>query len=536
MFVDKTYRMVVRQVGLHLLACGVRTTHVSQRARRFLHDRAALLVALFALQALCYSYFFTAVIFSNHTFPGTRPYAFPSFKTNLEGRWFADLLILFQGRSGVQPVMMVAAAALQAVNGVLLGHLVGLRGFGSLFATGAVLCLFPAFADYYSFTIDHLAFVCGDTFALLGTLLFVRGRITWARVAGTGGLYVLALACYQPKIALVCFMAGIGILLRFQRHDDHKAREDVATMLSSAGGMAAAIVAASAISWMSARLLITLPAGARNHVNSLPELLEEIPAAYRWFWPAMTVDLGGLPARLSFFPAAGMLWGMLMMAVGLFRKGVLPGLAGLGLLALIPLELDAAHLVNSLTWDHCGRITAACGYCLAFFLGYGLRSRLSRYPCGVALAASGYCFAILAMQTTNAAMFKTIYDVNSVNRLVARVEQLGDGPATRHRPLVIVGNFPPFRMEMFVRYPTRAHGAHVFTDSFAEYRQPDILNFFMGVDAFRPPTRSELERAIGTTGGKNAWPQEDSVYLAEDTVVVLLEPYHPDVLVTRPTP
>jgi len=70
------------------------------------------------LQFITYSYFFTSLIFTNHTFPNSWLYPYPSFKTQGEGRWLADIIIWLQGGSGVQPFQMFIATTLQSINGI----------------------------------------------------------------------------------------------------------------------------------------------------------------------------------------------------------------------------------------------------------------------------------------------------------------------------------------------------------------------------------------------------------------------------------
>jgi uncharacterized RDD family membrane protein YckC len=95
----------------------------SELTREWLRRRWAELCALCALQFACYTYFLTIPLLSNHTFPNVWIYNYPSWKTASEGRWFADLIILFQGSSGVQSFQFFCVVILQAVNGLLLADL-----------------------------------------------------------------------------------------------------------------------------------------------------------------------------------------------------------------------------------------------------------------------------------------------------------------------------------------------------------------------------------------------------------------------------
>ena len=92
-----------------------------------LRRHQGVLAALLLLQVVAYGYLFTVPIFTDHTFPNSWLYPYPSFKTDGEGRWLADLVILLQGGSGVPSVQMAGAALLQAINGILFASLLGLR-------------------------------------------------------------------------------------------------------------------------------------------------------------------------------------------------------------------------------------------------------------------------------------------------------------------------------------------------------------------------------------------------------------------------
>ena len=108
---------------------------------------------------------------------------------------------------------MLCATALQAINGILFAELIGLRRKRDVLGVAALLCLYPAFLDYYSFVADQLSFVVGDHFAILGILLFVRSRPSLVRIMGAAFFFLLAIACHQPRIALISFLAAAVVLL-----------------------------------------------------------------------------------------------------------------------------------------------------------------------------------------------------------------------------------------------------------------------------------------------------------------------------------
>src|SRR5215831_10886376 len=56
-------------------------------------EYAGVFAGLLGLQLITYTYFFTSLIFTDHTFPNSGIYPYPSFKTVGEGRWLADFII-----------------------------------------------------------------------------------------------------------------------------------------------------------------------------------------------------------------------------------------------------------------------------------------------------------------------------------------------------------------------------------------------------------------------------------------------------------
>ena len=69
----------------------------SDTLRRWIGTNRETLAGLMILQILAYSYFFTTVVFTDHTIPNTWLYDYATFKTRLEGRWLVDLIIAADG-------------------------------------------------------------------------------------------------------------------------------------------------------------------------------------------------------------------------------------------------------------------------------------------------------------------------------------------------------------------------------------------------------------------------------------------------------
>jgi hypothetical protein len=492
-----------------------------------------IFLILMLLQITAYSYFYTTITFSNHTFPNIWLYQYPSFKTRGEGRWLADLIILAQGGSGVQSFQMICATALQAFNGILLAQFLGLREKRTILCIAAVLCMYPAFLDYYSFSVDHITFVLGDSFALLGALSFVKNRTFWGRIVGASSLFLLAIAAYQPKIALVSFLASSALLLRFTK--THETTAEISPMreaIIDTMAMAVTFSLALGLYWLTTKIVITLDLGNRVHLNTPSEVIGEIIASYPKTLTYFTTRSAGIPHSLQFLPAIGIVLGVTVVLREAWQKGAPIFFMALVILALMPITLRACYVTNNLSWQDTGRIVSANGYFLVFFLGYGLRVKILRGFSAAAAVICLYFFIILATQESNAAAFKTMYDINIINRIAARAEMVLGAPTESQWALVVAGHYPDFNRTQYVRYPNETSTAHIQSFAFEVYRQSKILNFFIGRNVFRQPTKDELNRAIESMRNKKPWPSSESVYVLNNILIVLLEPYRPDMPVT----
>jgi hypothetical protein len=486
------------------------------------------------LQAAVYSYFFTGIALTNHTFPNVWLNDYPTFKTIGEGRWLADLIIWAQGGSGVQSLQMIGATTLQALNGILLAQVLGIHRRRTVALLASVLCLYPAFLDYYSFSIDHVTFVLGDTLVLLGARNFLQSRSIWGRAGGTSLLFLLAIAAYQPKVALVGFM-GLGALLLhvLKPAEENYARPGACTSIFEAmGSMLLAVVMAVGLYWLTTRLLIKADFGFRTHLNTMSEAILEIRASYPKALAFFTKGSTGLPPWLKSLPGLGVAIGIASVLLKAWRTGLMAFVVTVAVLALMPFALRASFVINNQSWQDMGRILSAYGYCLVFFLGLGLGWKWLRGASVIVASVCLYHFAVLASQQSNAAALKGMYDTGSLTRIAARVELALGSAATVQRPLVVAGHYPNFDRSPYVRNFTGGTDANAFSPVFEVYRQTEILNFFLGRSVFRRPTKLELDRALRSIQGRAAWPATESVYLDDDILVIVLEAYRPGVPLT----
>jgi hypothetical protein len=494
---------------------------------------ARLFFVAYGFSILIYSYLFTTPLFTNHTLPNVWVGRYPGFTTLVEGRWFSDILFQLTGGSGVQPVQMAIAAALQIVNAFLLAALLGIRKQSHRLILALFLAAHPAFLDYYSYVLGDISFVAGDTLALLGVLALdrIRSRIAGALLAIL--CLVLSLATYQPKIALIGILLLIWCLLGLTRTTAEPAQPGNASprgLVRVVLGLIVAVTAAAIYS-ASALLIVAVGTGERTHLNAIGVLLHEALVAYPETYANFTSRVQYLPPWLTFLP-------LLVAAIGaaalLLRTPRRYWPLSLLLILLLPPALQASYLVNDQTWHFSGRILSADAYLLACLLALGWSVVPLRAVVTVAAWLMIYFFSLLATQAVNAAAMVTIFDLGKINRIVARMESVVPDLYDRPRAVVIVGDLTFASRQQFTGYSRFPYGAGLDTEAFANYRQVEILNFFLGREILMRPSNVEVSAVLSGAAGHRPWPAPESVYVQDGAMVVLLRPYAPDVSVTWP--
>jgi len=503
-----------------------------QKWRTACQQYGGVLATLVAIQIVVYSYFFTTVILTDHTFPNTWVQPYPSHRTREEGRWLQDLIIFFQGGAGVQPFQMFAAVTLQGINGILFARLLGLTKRFEVFLAAAVVCLYPAILDTYSFASDHLTFAIGDTLALAGILGLATSRPSPTNAIVSGLCFTLSLAAYGPKIAFIGLLCICHLAMSIVTDNDAADNDatssqsgDPRATLLRLGYVFAVFAAACACFYASSKLLVSQDAGMRVQLNSVEQMGQAVVQAYQKFLLYCTVESDYLPVSLRALPAMAVILGTVSLLLSARRKGATNIAIVAMLLALIPLVLRASYILNGNTYENNGRITYVNGYALVFFLAAALHRPLLKWCAMGMLLLLFYVMAVVGTQETNAAAMKTIYETNMVNRLAARIEEQTAGLYEGKLALVVIGKLPDFPYQRYVRYTNLKMQPHSRFTAFPFFRQVELLNFLFGQDVLQLPTAEQVERATASTKDRKPWPAADSVYVEDDVVVVLLQEY-----------
>jgi len=487
-------------------------------------------MALMAIQIVVYSYFFTMPILTDHSFPNMWVQPFPSHRTREEGRWFQDVIMLAQGGSGVPSLQMFAATALQAVNGILFARLLGIERAFETFLVAAVICLQPAILDTYCFSSDHLSFAFGDTLALMGTLCLARSRPNPLSAVVAGLCLMLSLATYGPKIAFlgllcVCHLATSLARPSADAPDTSEGTGDFRVEAKRIAYVGAVFAAACLCFFASTKLALSTDAGMRVQLNSPSQMVHAALAAYPRFLALCTTESDYLPVALRALPAVAVAMGCVALVLNAWRAGPAVKAVVMLLLATVPAVVRAAYILNPNSFEHQGRLTYVNGYAIVFFLAVALlRPRLKWFAMSLLLMLA-YFMAVVASQETNAAAMKTIYETNTLNRVASRIEDRVEDLYTGTHSLVVIGHIPDMQYQRFVRFKNRFATPHARYTAFPHFRQVPFLNFLFGRDVFRSPKAAEVERATASARGRKPWPAEESVYVEDGVVVVVLEPY-----------
>lgn len=491
------------------------------------------MLAAFAVNMLAFGYLFFAYIYTNHTFPNITHQIFPSFRTDLEGRWGADLVYLLQGRKGIPLLDLMLAVPIQIANGVLFARILNLKDAWSIFLSATLVSVHPFVSDYYAFSGDHLVFVVGDGLILLAFLVVSRHfRSLWA-VPLAAVLIQAGLSCYQPKIGLVATLFVCVAMARLASWDGtgpqlrQGARELLLHGLGILAGAALYLMLLKLSQWWlsnpaegnahsAIRLAIIDPSLILSRVRDVLSLSREALLSADYFGPVLRM-LPGLLLLLLVALIAGRLAVNRSSTADRMLAMVTLALA----LGLLPFAMLAPFMLSHVTYP-AGRVLTPIAYVTAFLplmLLRFARGRIARTAVlGLALFV-GYRFVLVNAEMGHLAHLRSEYELHFVNRVLSRIDQVIVPAPDRNYALVVVGEVPLPR----VLIPSTSQARSNQNDrGFIHYREVEMLNFMSGTERFRFPDAEQVRRALDLAAQSPVWPEDQSVAVLDGSVVVVV--------------
>ena len=243
--------------------------------------------------------------------------------------------------------------------------------------------------------------------------------------------------------------------------------------------------------------------------------------------------------QFNTLPSVGAIAAWALLAIGLaslLGQAALKGGFRLGavvlLLFLLPIALRASYIINNATGEDAGRIATGYLYLVAFVVAVSLNAPRVASLSLIASTALAYSYAVVDSRETSFLALKTIFETNEINRIVGRIEELL--PDFTQRSLIVIGE-PAFGLASdYMPDVNRALRPGIIANTFASFRQPQIVDFFLGRRVFSSPTQAEVDEALILAAKRKPWPNSDAVFLMDGAVVVLLTPVAKGVLTTVP--
>ncbi|MCX5496977.1 glucosyltransferase domain-containing protein [Kaistia dalseonensis] len=484
-------------------------------------ENALAILVAFGAALIAYSSIVTQFLFTNHSVPNIFIYPYPSFKTFYEGRWFADIIIRLGGGGGTQSFQALAGFFFQALNGVLFAEVLRVKGRANRILIALLVALHPAVLDYYAFTIDNASFTIGDSLLLLGAIALDRGQNRLVSWTAATILFVLALATYQPKIAVLAVILIAWVVSRTTSgHRDDK--NIYAPMVAAAVCFVLAVILYRLSLFITTDLATDTGIGQRTHMNSLREVAVEFFVSYQTVIVSSIRQIKSQPLLTGWATIPIVLGGTTVAATRAARRSPLAVLLSLIGIAVLPPAINLAAVINNESWTNTGRISIGYVYALPFFVAVLMtgawQQRIARLLAIIVI----YGFFLVATQQNQYMSTKALFETNLLSRITGRIESIL--PDDKPHPLVVLG-YPSFDDgALTMMYPDRPLRSQFNTAAFAPYRQPAIVNFFLGRSQLRFATADEIALATSHASGRPAWPLAGSVYMDGDMVVVVLTP------------
>jgi hypothetical protein len=415
------------------------------------------------------------------------------------------------------------------------------------FVAASLISIHPFITDYYAFGGDHLVLVLGDTFIILAFLLVRRKPTSVLRFAAAVFLVQLGISCYQPKIGL---LATLWLLIFFSRLVEWDGTAVFLRRIGRELSISGALILCGAALYFAILKLTQFwfgnPALGNTHAEyrlSMARVADLIPEAQKVMQNTYEILFASDFFGYAFKMLLGMLLVLFLISLS-FRIIVRAERPGLKILApcllisgicLLPFALHAAYMVSPQSY-FAGRFLMPIAY-LTAFLPLMLLKMVRRKPAlqwpvvGIILFVC--CrFVLIDADDGHLARLRTTYEFQFASKLASRIELSLPATPHEHYALVVIGQ-PPLPALL---NPVVDSKSNLNARSFIQFRDVEMLNFFLGRNLLSYPNRDQVNRALRSASHLSIWPEKESIGVEEEIIVVELERPHQNVMTTTAVP
>lgn len=491
-----------------------------------LHSTTFVIVLI--INFLAHGYLFVEYIFNNHTLPLILMQPWPGHRI-WEGRWIAEFIYHLQGGSGIPLLHQSLATVLQICNGIYFATLLRPTSRAQIVIGATIISIHPYILDYYSYVGDHLVFVLGDSFILLAFGLAIRNR-HWFSLLAAACLVSFALATYQPKISILAVIVAIFTLTWFAQPRDRQPtlRELIVPPLA----LALTFIAGIVLYYVQFKALFYFWPNAstalRLYTNNFDDIIKIIPEIYRNFGQHIFLESYIFPTWVQWIQAAiiGIFFCFYAWAVWKnfhdTKIKLYIYLISIFMMVTVPLYIYASFIVSKNSYWLFFRFYVAYSYLLAFLLIHLVKLApgllLRRASCLLSALVIAR-FVVLDARILHYSYLDRVQELAIVTRALDRLERDPRFASASPHALVVFGLTPrSWPRDLSPGMPV----ANNQIPAFHFFRQPELLNFYAGQQAFRYPTAAEITVARAYAETHAAWPAADSVTFLEGGIAVIV--------------
>jgi hypothetical protein len=498
------------------------------------------IIFIFTINLICYFYLFSEHIFTNHTIPEIFFTPMPSNVTFYYGRWMSDFITTLFGGVGIQPVSMFISTIVIIVNAFLLIKIFKINNWKWFIITGLILTLAPERFDIVTFSSVMHVHAIADLFVLVGAYFLLNYQSVLQKIVIPTIMFLFAIACTQIKLPLILLMIAVGLLLKWI-YFDKKESLTTRNLLIDVGIAILTVILSSGIYYITYKSL-TIPKSANflrhDYRNGIKEMAFQIIGSYKNFYCYYTNANSYLPRFLSVIPLIIICISIGSLTHKFFKKNWLIVIFSTLILLSLPVILNSVYIIDSQSGQG-GRFLMHYSYflliCILFTAKYikllpTIKELWSKRVLVLMAVILIYFTAILSLQRTNYYFHKGKQEELVIQRVLSRIESKVPNLYSQHYNLIVFGYPTIQNSDQFIMKNTQnAPKAHFSSHFFEIYRQPQILNYFLGNYTFVYPNKSDYELIMPLVESMEPWPSENSIIVKDNVVVITFEKFHKDI-------